>query len=200
MAKVYNYTYGLDVWLTTRKSLQLRAEIDERTAAGDLSASSPIPYQVARCMPYLQAVIKEGLRLEGSPGIPLPRVVPQCGAEIAGHFFPGGTVVGVNAYVLHRNKDIFGHDAEDFNPDRWLGDKEVVSRSLPLLNNEQFGGGSRVCIGKHIAFIELSTLIPDLVRKFDFELVDPCAQRKRRNVFFIKHQNLDVKISERRAC
>ncbi|KAL0253325.1 hypothetical protein SLS55_010298 [Diplodia seriata] len=128
MAKVYNYTYGLDVWLTTRKSLQLRAEIDERTAAGDLSASSPIPYQVARCMPYLQAVIKEGLRLEGSPGIPLPRVVPQCGAEIAGHFFPGGTVVGVNAYVLHRNKDIFGHDAEDFNPDRWLGDKEVVSR------------------------------------------------------------------------
>ncbi|KAL1616887.1 hypothetical protein SLS54_008091 [Diplodia seriata] len=38
------------------------------------------------------------------------------------------TVVGVNAYVLHRNKDIFGHDAEDFNPDRWLGDKEVVSR------------------------------------------------------------------------
>lgn len=60
------------------------------TAAGEISDSGPIHYDVARRMPYLQAVIKEGLRLEGSPGISLPREVPPEGANVAGQFFPGG--------------------------------------------------------------------------------------------------------------
>jgi hypothetical protein len=71
-------------------------------------------------MPYLQACIKEALRLHPAVGMPLERVVPEGGMSVAGNWFQPGTIVGANAWVLHRNKDVFGQDAEFWNPDRWL--------------------------------------------------------------------------------
>lgn len=55
------------------------------------------------------------------PGVqyPLERIVPQGGVALCGEYLPAGTVVGVNAAVIHRNKGIFGEDADDFRPERW---------------------------------------------------------------------------------
>jgi cytochrome P450 len=66
--------------------MQLRAEIDEQDLAGTLS--NPIMCREAQNLPYLQAVIKEALRLHPATGLPLGRAVPEGGAEIAGHYFP----------------------------------------------------------------------------------------------------------------
>ena len=67
------------------------------------------------------------MRLHSGVSYPLERVVPQGGAKICGQFVPEGTVVGVNAWVVHRNKDIYGSDAEQFRPERWLdADEEHV--------------------------------------------------------------------------
>lgn len=56
------------------------------------------------------------------PGVsfPLERVVPHGGAKLCDMHIPAGTIVGVNAAVIHRNTDIFGADANDFRPERWL--------------------------------------------------------------------------------
>lgn len=51
----------------------------------------------------------------------LPRVAPKGGLTIGGVFFPEGTVLSVNPYVIMRSKEIWGPDADEFNPDRWLG-------------------------------------------------------------------------------
>lgn len=67
-----------------------------------------------------QAVIKEALRLYPGVSYPLERVVPDGGAELCGHFLPAGTVVGMHAWVIHRDESIFGEDAEYFRPERWL--------------------------------------------------------------------------------
>lgn len=69
------------------------------------------------------------------PGVqyPLERVVPHGGANINGHFLPQDTIVGVNAAVIHRDREIFGQDADEFRPERWLGDEEqakVMDRHL----------------------------------------------------------------------
>lgn len=61
-------------------------------------------------------------------GLPLGRVVPDGGATICGRFFPAGTVVGVNSWVAHANKDVFGQDAQVFRPERWLVEKEEYAR------------------------------------------------------------------------
>jgi cytochrome P450 len=67
---------------------KLRAEIDEKTAAGELD--DPITFKQAQSMPYLQAVLKEALRVHPATGLPLGRVVPSGGAAIAGRAFPAG--------------------------------------------------------------------------------------------------------------
>jgi cytochrome P450 len=77
----------------------LRAEIDEQDAAGNLS--NPIQFREAQGLPYLQAVIKEALRLHPATGLPLGRVVPKGGAEIAGHFFPERVRLVFSGIVIH---------------------------------------------------------------------------------------------------
>ncbi|KAB2575281.1 Pisatin demethylase [Lasiodiplodia theobromae] len=137
-----------------------------------------------------KAVIKEALRIHPATGLPLSRVVPKGGATISGHFFPEGTVVGVNTWVAHYNKQVFGQDAHEFRPERWLVSKEAQQSLdrywLP------FGHGSRTCIGKNIALMEISKVIPHLVRHFDLSLVDPNQEPTTHNVWFVKQQNIRV--------
>lgn len=74
---------------TNRDKLQiLRKEIDTQAAAGRVS--DPITFQEAQALPYLQAVIKEVLRLHPAVGTILPRVVPPGGLELSGYYFPPG--------------------------------------------------------------------------------------------------------------
>ncbi|KAK2685715.1 hypothetical protein QWA68_015444 [Fusarium oxysporum] len=80
----------------------------------------PLSFQQSQSMLYLQAVIKEALRLHPGGGTQLTRVVPKVGLVIEGQFFPEGTEVGVNAWVLYHKKSIFGVDASEFGPERWL--------------------------------------------------------------------------------
>ncbi|KAM6506982.1 hypothetical protein FALCPG4_018794 [Fusarium falciforme] len=95
---------------------KLRSEIDEALASGVIS--DPITFKQSQELPYLQAVLKEGLRLHSSTGLPMWRVVPAGGAEIAGHQFLPGDVVGINTWVIHRNMEVFGPDPKVFRPGR----------------------------------------------------------------------------------
>lgn len=67
---------------------RLREELDEASREGRIS--DPITFKEAQELPYLQAVIKEGLRIHPATGFTMPRVVPKGGKEIMGRFFPGG--------------------------------------------------------------------------------------------------------------
>lgn len=95
-------------------------EIDEAYASGLLIDSDPITFKQVQDLPYLQAVIKEALRLHSVTGLPLQRVVPAGGAMLAGRKFPAGSTVGINAWVAHRNEAVWGKDAAHWRPERWL--------------------------------------------------------------------------------
>ena len=50
----------------------------------------------------------------------LERVVHAQGAEIDGYYIPGGTIVGVNAWLVNFDSKVFGEDVDAFRPERWL--------------------------------------------------------------------------------
>jgi cytochrome P450 len=75
-------------------------------------------------MPYLQAIIKEALRMHPATGLPLWRVVPQGGVQIGEYWLPPGSNVGANSWVAHYDKSVFGDDAHVFRPERWLKARE----------------------------------------------------------------------------
>lgn len=67
---------------------RLRTELEQEF--GNIDMTDPITFKQARKLPYLQAVIKEALRIHPATGLILGRVVPEGGATIAGRFFPEG--------------------------------------------------------------------------------------------------------------
>lgn len=127
---------------------RLLGEIDEWNDAGRLS--DPVKESEAKQMPYLQAVIKEAMRLHPSVGMLMERHVPKGGSTICGKFIPEGYVVGINPWVAGRDKGVYGEDADEFRPERWLdaGEEQLKHMERTSL---AFGAGSRVCIGKNIS-------------------------------------------------
>ncbi|KAF7526024.1 hypothetical protein G7054_g10901 [Neopestalotiopsis clavispora] len=176
---------------------RLREEVLTKAEQGQLSEKPT--FKETLDMPYLQAVIKEALRLHPATGLPLERVVPEGGATISGRFFPAGTIVGVNTWVEHRNSSIWDDDANEFRPERWLIDD---SEKLSFMNRHwiPFGVGSRVCIGKNISLLEMQKLIPRVIRKFDLEIDGPRDKTwSTRNRWFVKPHDFRVQVSVRKA-
>lgn len=157
---------------------RLYAEIDDAARRGVFSDydSGLVTWHESQTLPYLDACVKEAFRLHPAAGLLLERIVPEQGIEIAGEFIKGGTIVGCSAWVIHRNKAIFGADVEEFRPERWLVDanakgreKEDEEARVKVMNGHlmQFGMGSRTCIGKNISLLEIYKLVPSLLRRFE---------------------------------
>ncbi|KAH0528759.1 hypothetical protein TsFJ059_003577 [Trichoderma semiorbis] len=115
---------------------KLRAELEEQRAAGRLS--SIVTFQEAEASPYLQAVMHEAMRVFSPVGFNPDRDVPEGGMMINGIFVPGGTVVGSNAWVIHRVPEVWGADFEQFRPERWL-ERESSSELKPALEKTSVG-------------------------------------------------------------
>lgn len=79
--------------------------------------------------------------------------MPKGGAEVCGRRWPEGTALGTSCGVPERNKEIFGEDAEVWNPERWLVEKEKQARMWDEVC--AFGLGQRACIGQHVSYYSL---------------------------------------------
>ncbi|KAK3988045.1 putative cytochrome P450 pisatin demethylase-like protein, partial [Cladorrhinum sp. PSN332] len=139
----------------------------------------PVSHAKARALPYLEGVVREALRFHPAVSMIMERIVPEAGLTLPdGSVVPGGQMVGMNPYVVGRNKGIFGKDADEFNPDRWLrfdGEAEEAYKERMQTWNQAligFGGGSRICLGRNLSQMELWKVVPTLVATFDIELVD----------------------------
>ncbi|KAG9237237.1 cytochrome P450 [Amylocarpus encephaloides] len=148
---------------------KLREEINLGLEQGRIS--SPITFKEAQSLIYLQAIIKESLRIHPATGLPLQRIVPpSVPLTIAGYPIPPGSSVGINSWVAHQNTAVFGSDAHLFRPERWLEFEEQGRGGEVEKYFMAFGLGSRTCIGKNISLLEISKLVPEMVRKFEFVL------------------------------
>ncbi|ROV90201.1 hypothetical protein VSDG_08773 [Cytospora chrysosperma] len=188
-----------------RALCRLRAELDEAGRRGAFADNETglVTWHESQTLEYLDVCIKEAFRLHPAPGLPMERIVPPQGAEIAGRFIPGGTIVGCSAWVLHRNKDIFGEDVDVYRPERWLVDETKDRASEEARIKEmtgtmlQFGMGSRTCIGKNISLLEIYKLVPSLLRRFELNFQDPSKDWKICNSWFVKQTDFWTTFSMR---
>ncbi|ROW10049.1 hypothetical protein VPNG_06518 [Cytospora leucostoma] len=159
---------------------------DETLTAG-LHNKIPVAYSDARAIPYVEAVVREALRILPGVSMPLERYVPQGGYRLSdGSLLPEGSILGVNPYLLARNKEIYGEDAEDFRPERWLRNEAVgetqeeFERRLAAMNSADltFGGGRRICTGKNLGLFQVYKVLATLVALYEFDLVEPDREWK----------------------
>lgn len=162
----------LNYLLTHPRCLEkARREIEQAQKKGLLS-KPVIQYEETRQhLPYTIACIKEGgLRLRPPATNLFGRIAGPGGARIGNVQVPEGAEMTSNAYVVQRDPELFGPDPEVFRPERWLeSDEKTVAQMDAAMF--VFGMGPRVCLGKDIALFELYKLVPEIVRRFDMELI-----------------------------
>ncbi|OTB06285.1 hypothetical protein M426DRAFT_21079 [Hypoxylon sp. CI-4A] len=174
---------------------KLKSEIDAAIQNGVIS--SPIKDAEARQLPYLQAVIKEGLRAFPVVTATFFKKVPQGGDIINGHFVPEGTEIGHNVFGIMRAKKYWGDDADVFRPERWLeADKEAVDMMTGVIET-LWGAGRYKCLGRSIAQIELNKVFVELLRRFDFSVVTPQSPVEIINSGFFLMSEMNMRVTKR---
>jgi len=147
-------------------------------ASTPASNSDIIRNAAAKNMPYLQAVIREAVRVFPSQTPLLNKTVPEGGDTVAGYALPAGTQVGMDGWGILRAKQHWGDDADVFRPERWIeaaspeadpGQLEDMSSCLEAL----FGYGRFRCMGRSVAFMQMSKALPELLRRYDFTIIEP---------------------------
>jgi cytochrome P450 len=140
---------------TPRVYHRLQAEIDFAVSNGKISRPV-VTDEEARALPYLQAVIREGLRIF-PPGTGLAsKLVPPEGDTFNGMFLPGGTKIGISTWALLRNEEAFGKDSASFRPERWLDISVEDFAKMERFQEFVWGYGKYVCLGRRVALIELN--------------------------------------------
>ncbi|KDN71804.1 putative cytochrome P450 [Colletotrichum sublineola] len=123
-------------------------------------------YSALKDMPYLRACLRESLRLY--PIVPAntriaitDTVLPRGGGPDGKSpvYVAKGTAAGWSVWALHRRKDIYGPDADQFRPERWEN-LRVTWEYLP------FNGGPRICLGQQYALTEASYLTVRILQEF----------------------------------
>ncbi|XP_037937478.1 probable cytochrome P450 313a4 [Teleopsis dalmanni] len=115
-------------------------------------------------LPYLELVINETLRL--APSFPLIGREAMKDTQIGENFFPKGIQVFISIYHLHRRTDIWGPNADEFEPERFSVEnygKKQKNAYIP------FSKGPRNCIGRRYAMFSMKVLLCGLVRNYKFE-------------------------------
>ncbi|KAL7786367.1 cytochrome P450 [Trichoderma ceciliae] len=172
------------------------ALIDEIRRASP-TASSPITWAQTQSLPYLQAVIREGLRMWPPVGGLGFKIVPPEGDYLNGYFVPGGTEIGQGFHGVGRSKAVWGLDADIFRPERWLVAREDGLRDMANAVDTHFGHGKYSCLGKPIALMELHKAVFELVRRFDLSVMNPETPIKITASIFLFASDFWVTLSKR---
>ena len=89
------------------------------------------------------------LRASPSTPVTVPRIVSDGGLVLENRFIPPGTEIGANPYVINRDQSVFGADADDSKPERWVEDDERTKQMHKWMFT--WGWGPRDCVGKPFA-------------------------------------------------
>jgi cytochrome P450 len=152
-------------------------------------------------LPYLSAVIEEGLRM--APPVPsgLPRVTPAEGGVVCGEWLPGGTDISFSQWSAYRSTLNFSRPNE-FIPERWLQSNRTSQSTFDKKSTLQpFSFGPRNCIGKNLAYAELRLILSRMIWNFDLSFPKEMGAydwAKQKTYVLVEKQPLKVRLTPRK--
>lgn len=160
-----------NVWFILSKRPDIWSKL--QSEIGTLNGEVP-SFEQLKNLKYLKALLNESLRLH--PVVPAnsreafeDTTLPIGGGPdgSAPLFIKKGQVVAWSVYSMHRRKDFYGEDAEEFKPERWLDDPTSGRKGLrPSWEYLPFNGGARICLGQQFALTEASYTTVRLCQAF----------------------------------
>ncbi|EFQ96702.1 hypothetical protein MGYG_08626 [Nannizzia gypsea CBS 118893] len=137
-----------------RATLEIRSQFD---------TNHLIRYADCRkALPFLESFIYETFRYAPITSGFMPRTSPK-EMEFQGHFIPAGTKVAFNLLALNNRRDVW-ETPEKFVPDRFIGNEEGKK------NIFAFSYGPRSCVGQNLAWMEIMTILANMLLHFDIAL------------------------------
>lgn len=149
---------------------RLREEVRSGLPSMEDSHSTVSSYMMDK-LPFLNAVCNEALRLWAPVSATLREAAID--TSIQGQFVPAGTMIMICPWAINHSKALWGPDAAQFNPDRWIGPGRANNGGARAYDFMTFLHGPRSCIGQGFAKAEFACLLASLVGSFEMELKDP---------------------------
>lgn len=142
---------------------KLKGELATAAESGGLSS-----FESLQKLPYLTAVVKEGLRRSVSVSGRLPRWDPKNAIVYKEHTLPPGTIISMDIPGVSLNPQVFP-DPMKFDPERWnrSGEKERSEKYFV-----PFGKGQRICVGKEFATVSVYLTVANVFHKYDLDFYE----------------------------
>lgn len=165
-----------------------------RKAQAEIDAIGYITRDSLTKMPYIDACLKETLRLQ--PTAPMFSVANDTEIEVPGGFvIPANQMVMIDLHSMQTDPKVWEKPFE-FNPDRMLDGK---FEKLPPNSWKPFGHGARACIGRAFAIQESILAIASILQNFNLELDDPSYELRTKFTLTIKPDGMKMKVRRRQA-
>ncbi|KAG6623522.1 Cytochrome P450 [Phytophthora cinnamomi] len=121
---------------------------------------------------YVEAALRETLRLY--PSVPIVSKEAVEDAVLSdGTFIAAGALAGLPMYGLGRMPHVWGPDAAEFKPERWIDSQTGKLISVSAYQFIAFNAGPRLCLGKNLAMLEMKLIVASLLSKYHVELQSP---------------------------
>lgn len=147
---------------------KLRAELSASNLPSPRLADGKVTSADIDSLPYLTAFCNEVLRLY--PPVPITLRISAQDTTLLGHAIPKGTTVIMSPLAINRSAALWGPDALEFRPERWLAARPPAESNFA---NMTFLHGPRSCIAQAFAKAEFACLVAAWVAAFETELEDP---------------------------
>ncbi|EOA12720.1 hypothetical protein CARUB_v10028124mg [Capsella rubella] len=187
-------------WLLSenpRVVTKIRQEIDTILPRGSSGQERPSydSMEFLNKLLYLHGALCETLRLY--PPVPIELVSPLKSDLLpSGHKVEENSKIFIFLYALGRMRAIWGEDALEFKPERWISETGTL-RHVPTFKFLAFNGGPRSCLGKQIAMIQMKTVVVEILQNYDIKVAKEQKTQPDTNVILRMKHGLKVSISKR---
>ncbi|CAN6979491.1 unnamed protein product [Brassica rapa subsp. trilocularis] len=180
--------------VTTKIRQEINTKLSPRTDNDPVHFSSFNPQELNKLV-YLHGALCEALRLY--PPVPFQHKSPTNPDVLpSGHKVDPSTKIVFCLYSLGRMKSVWGEDASEFKPERWISETGRLIH-VPSFKFLSFNAGPRTCLGKEVAMTQMKTVAMKIIQNYEVKIVEGHKIEPVPSIILHMKQGLRVMVTKR---